>query len=80
MIVEKNIPMPPVSNRRGRKSKYPFNEMDVGDSLLVVGKNSSTSLCPAYNAAMQLGMRTGKKFTARQEEGQEGMVRIWRIA
>ena len=32
IIIEKNIPIP---NTKGRKPKYPFSNMDVGDSFKI---------------------------------------------
>lgn len=75
MNIEKQIPMPEPSTAFGQSRKYPFNEMEIGDSVLAEGF-SSTKGCHPYNAAKVYGGRSGKKFSARKVEGG---VRIWRI-
>lgn len=80
MFIEKNIPIPATTNsgKSGRPPKYPFRNMDIGDSMLVDGKSSRTCDCPAYNSAKQLQRKTTMKFSARAEGNDK--VRIWRIA
>tara|TARA_R100000687_G_C6423275_1_gene152078 strand:- start:102 stop:317 length:216 start_codon:yes stop_codon:yes gene_type:complete len=70
MIIEKGIE-PPTRNR------YPFATMEVGDSVVVDGKRACNTDCPAYNAAMVYGYRTGKAFSGKRVA--EGKVRIWRV-
>ena len=41
IIMEKGIPIPD-HTRRGAPSKYRFEELEVGESILVVGANSRT--------------------------------------
>lgn len=69
--VEKNVPIPERSG--GRIPKYPWNEMDIGDSFLVEDLT-------AYNALMsgagQRKIRNGEVYTIRKVP--EG-VRVWRI-
>lgn len=67
-IIESSIPCPK------KKTKYPFNQMKVGDSFLVHDDNSPTN---AVNAAHTYGRYWGRKF-ASQSVGMG--VRIWRIA
>lgn len=81
MEIEKSIPAPQLGERAsrfGRKPKYPFRDMAIGDSILVDGNSSAYTDCPANNAAAQYAYKTGKKFTA--EAQGNGKVRIWRIA
>lgn len=68
--VEKNIPIP---QKKGRAPKYPFSDMNVGDSFEVVDAPKNTVL----NAANQWSKRHNKKakFTIRFEDGK---TRIWR--
>lgn len=71
MKVDKNIP---VSDRIRGKKKYPWNKMEVGDSILCLNVVRSVPLTSAKQWA-----KTHKKkwkFTARSEE--KG-IRIWRI-
>ncbi len=52
-------------------AKYPFREMDIGDSFWAE-KTSSVR-----GAAVSFGLRHGKKFSSRKEG--DG-YRIWRVA
>ena len=76
MKIEKNIPIPDRDmSGLGRKTKYPFLDMEVGDSIFddsadKIGKSK------AYPAANTWGKRRGIKFAARQVDGG---VRIWRV-
>lgn len=69
MKIEKNIPIP----ERGWKRKYPFGNMDIGDSFLVDADGSNK----AISAAKMYGMRHGLKFTSKKQD--DGCARIWRI-
>ena len=67
MLVEKSVPLP-----EGKK-RYPYKEMEVGDSFFV-GDGKLQVVCNAnYRASKRLGMQ----FIARKEV--EG-VRVWRTA
>jgi hypothetical protein len=71
--IEKNVAIP-ASVRTGGKSKYPWNELDVGDSFFVPGAKVSTfyTLTTGQNKK-----DPGKRFIARKDG--EG-VRVWRVA
>lgn len=66
--IEKGIEMP-----EGRNRKYPFKEMEVGDSFFVDEgrKDSLQAMCSQY------GKKYGRKFCALA--WQTG-VRVWRAA
>jgi hypothetical protein len=67
MLVEKSVPLP-----EGKK-RYPYKEMEIGDSFFV-GEGKLQVVCNAnYRASKRLGMQ----FIARKEV--EG-VRVWRTA
>ena len=69
--IEKNIEMP---KRRGSGGKYPWDEMEVDDSFLVVLKGiKSTSAFSLVSRANV--MRAPKHFAARKVSNG---VRIWR--
>lgn len=68
--IEKNVPMPEV--KRGRRPRYPFADMLVGDSFFVPGDTRATQ--GARAAAHSHTRRTGKAFDARTVEGG---LRIW---
>lgn len=69
--IEKGIPIP---NTKGRKSKYPFDKMEVGDSFKLKDVPKNTVL----NAANSWAKRNKKKvkFTIRFIDN---VTRIWRI-
>ena len=66
MKVEKNIPLP---------RRYPFNDMQVGDSFAVPEGIARTAV---NIAAMRYGNKHGCKFTVRQMP--DRTLRCWRIA
>lgn len=68
--IEKGIPVAK-SIGRGRKNKYPFGAMEVGDSFFVKegkGKNISRVCC-------MYGKSLTRRFTCRTVDGG---VRVWR--
>jgi len=67
--IEKGVPIPGQYNNRGMAKT--LRVMEIGDSFVAPGKNSSIRSNMAY-----ITRRTGRKFVARQDG--EG-VRIWRI-
>jgi hypothetical protein len=70
--IEKGIPIPP--DMRGMtkgKRKYPFAEMEVGDSILLEQKKASGIGSYAQKCL------PGAKFSTRKVEGG---IRIWRLA
>lgn len=68
--IEKGIPMPEV--QAGSKPKYPFLEMEIGDSFFVEGAPQSLLTSAASNHAK----RYGGRFSVRK---QYGGVRVWRV-
>jgi len=70
MTIDKSIPVP--SSTRARK--YPFIEMEVGDSVLF---ENETLGGKAYKAANAVGYRYEREYVARNENGG---IRIWRKA
>ncbi len=72
MPIERNIPIPPAV-QSGRRRKYPYAEMSIGDSVFIPHNKIPG---PAYSSAMSYGLRNGKRFTGRQ---MDGGVRIWRV-
>lgn len=74
IAVEKGIPLP------GRKHhKYPFDEMDVGDSFFIPAKSADDAARAQVSAlgAMRARRLLDKDFTTRRVDGG---VRVWRIA
>ena len=68
--IEKGIPLSSAKSHR----KYPFAEMDVGDSVFIDGGEST-------NIANRYMYLKPKKFSVRkaEKEGVSG-VRVWRVA
>lgn len=70
ITIDKNIPTPGKARRVGAPKKYPFSEMEVGDSFEYPIKSVAF-------AASANGIKFGKKFTVRKTENG---YRCWRIA
>jgi hypothetical protein len=74
--IEKNVPLP----IRVKPSKYPWAEMQVGDSFLFLpqdGESTRDTQLRACNAASQWGRRHTTRFTVRTLK--DGNVRVWRV-
>ena len=75
--VEKNVPFPEVHT----KFKFPWAEMEVGDSVLIkTGKKETVDMLKrkVKGSARYYGVKSGKKFRSlinREEDG----VRVWRV-
>ena len=67
--IEKNIPMPDHFGI-GAGCKYPWNKMEVGDSIIAPNLGAARS-------GQQYGKRHGMKFSARKLS--DGSYRTWRI-
>lgn len=68
--IEKSIPLP--DKRSLNNNKYPYKEMDVGDSFIVSGKKVAN----ISSSSRYWHRKTGFTFICRTVEGG---VRIWRI-
>lgn len=69
--IDKGVPVP-ASRWSGSKRKYPFPDMEVGDSFFTESKQETVGSSVASYARFN-----NKKFTARSENGG---TRVWRIA
>ena len=69
-VIEKNVPL---AQTAGAPAKYPFLEMEIGDSFLVTDRARPQVGAAAGNA----GKFSGRKFTTRTVPGG---VRVWRVA
>ena len=74
--IEKGVAIPA---RNFKKSRYPFNEMDVGDSFIVpiTGSKRTTQTRLSASAASYSRYKQGRKFTVRVVENG---FRVWRTA
>lgn len=68
--IEKNIPIPPSKG----PSKYPFKDLEIGDSFKVYDEENGSRKIQMYACVM--GRRLDKKFVTRKNNG---FVRIWRV-
>ena len=59
--IQKNVGVAKVSKPSGRRKKYPFEDLDVGDMFFVPNKSTNTMMSQASHAGKQLG----RKFTTR---------------
>lgn len=74
-VIEKHIPIPARKwTGAGRNSKYPFRQMETGDSFYVLGDEHVK--VAVKSAATHHARKHGGRFTARADE--HG-VRIWRV-
>lgn len=71
--IEKDHVVPASVDGLGRREKYPWSQMEVGDSFFVANGNVRR----VAGAACHAGRRANKKFVVR---GVEGGVRAWRYA
>lgn len=69
--IEENVPLPAEHAPRGRKEKYPWSTLEVGQSFFV----PDVSAKRMQSTASKAGGRTGRTFVARNAEGG---VRVWR--
>ena len=67
--IEKGIPVPSGI----RKSKHPFHDMEVGDSVFYAGKTTGYVSGQTQHVRRKLGF----KFVCRSVDGG---TRIWRVA
>lgn len=74
ILIEKDVPIPPL--QAFRKSKYPFAEMQVGDSFVFTKTGSSWA--GIYTAMKGAQDQYGIKLTSRQIGDHQR--RIWRTA
>ena len=71
MKIENDVPMPKTT----RPTKYPFRDMNVGESVFFDNEPKGSQSNPAISAHM-LSKRTDFKFATRKEGNG---VRIWRV-
>lgn len=80
--IDAGIPLPPRRRGGGRPWKWPFAQMEIGDSFataLKAGESSSQSMRRVDY--LYAGRRLGWKYTGRcLVENGNPVLRIWRIA
>lgn len=70
--IQKNIPVPKKALTHGN-TKYPFNEMEVGDSFLIAGSKQN---CHSATAGANFRYPTKRFKVLKTDEG----YRCWRMA
>lgn len=78
--IESSIEMPTrFSYGKGRFCKYPFGQMNIGDSFIISEEYSRESMSKYSNAARNFGKTQNPvmKFSTRKVEGSK--IRIWRV-
>ena len=70
--IEKNVPLP----AKEKVSKYPYAQMEIGDSFVINGTTASGSAQAAYIAAKTYFGAAGHITMKTLDDGK---VRIWRI-
>lgn len=85
MIIEKNIPLPEHKPGAGKPNKYPFAEMEIGDSFAVPiprGKSVSKARTSLHSAALSFTRYNNLNWTFKTGEevvDRLAYVRIWRV-
>ena len=69
--IEDGHAIPAARQHNGRREKYPWSQLDVGQSFFV----KDVPLRSMCSTASHAGRRNGKKFLVRDAEGG---VRVWR--
>jgi hypothetical protein len=72
--IEKDVPLPPLRKSKAPGADWAFKYLEPGESVFYAGADHKSSCAGILRMHAH---RTGKKFTARQ---QNGGLRIWRIS
>jgi len=77
--IDKGVPLP----EKGLRFKYPFDQMEVGDSFFVAGKDTSQMSALCKRAGTRLNSRfVTAKATTTMGSGKDAAevtgVRVWR--
>jgi len=71
-VIEKDVPLP----QKNVRWKYPFDQLELGDSFFVANKDTTqmSALCK------RAGKRYGGRFvTSKAEKDDQTGVRVWRL-
>ena len=79
--IEKNIKRPQQYMGRGRKLKYPFHDMKVGDSFFipVADQNNIQKVGSIVRNAANMARMRNKTIGRFSTRAVDGGVRVWRI-
>lgn len=76
--IRKGVPLPHSSGNTTKQERYPWREMDVGDSFVVPfrGGDVAKQQASVATVAKHASKRHGHKYTTRRLEGGIG---VWRV-
>lgn len=74
IAIEKNVPVPATSYQSGAPIKYPFADMEIGDSFVVGAEKIDGHRVRV--AASHFGKRNARRFMVRQVDNGH---RVWRV-
>lgn len=76
--IDKGVPLPPNSGNKGKGSrKYPFDDMQVGDSIFFETEYPNQRRELLWSVLTSYQKRNGMKYATRIVDGG---VRVWRVA
>lgn len=73
--IEKGIPIPPPRADRVKRAYYPWADMEVGDSIVVLTPNASN----VSSLMRQASEKHGMAFVMRRIVSENGYFRVWRV-
>ena len=76
--VERGIPMP----TKGNRTKYPFSELEVGDSFAVpipMGTDPGAQAAAIRSSAYSWSKKNSSRFAVRLVDN-KAAARVWRVA
>ena len=73
--IERGIPIPAARENKVKRAYYPWAEMSVGDSIVILTPNASN----VSAMIRQAGYKHGVKFVMRRINADDGNFRVWRI-
>lgn len=73
-VIEDGHPIPATRKHNGRREKYPWSQLEVGQCFRVEG----VSLRSMSSTASHASRRNDKEFVARHDD--DGVLRVWRVA
>jgi hypothetical protein len=74
--IEDDVPVPYTGNTSGRPSRYPWAQLQVGQSF-VIPPNKKSNKGPARGGLAASAKKYNIKITTAEEEGG---LRVWRIS
>lgn len=80
ITIDKNIPIPNGADWESKPEKYPFAEMEIGDSFFIACKDSMAPLCQSSLELAALSYASEHNLDAKfVTRAVLGGVRVWRV-